>query len=137
MLKNIAILVLLLGASVSVHAIEFWHSGTYFVNGGQCSAQFTFDSFNEDVADLKVFVAILNNAGKKIGSEVLEIQQFGEANVVRYETANLEGEEICNDDLTIKVLKATAKVNGKPTDLLKTTTLSLPEFKPFKIQISR
>lgn len=56
---------------------------------------------------------------------MLEILQFGQSSADRNAERMLrgEGEEDCADDLTIVVNKATAVLDGRPTDLLKTKGL--------------
>jgi hypothetical protein len=119
------------------HAVEFWHSNTLWAGQGQCSAVLSFDSGMEKIENLQASVTAINKAGKKVASGVLEIPQFGESHADRYANAFLEGEEICADDLTIVVNKATAIVDGKQTDLLKSKTLSARDFKPFKIRMGK
>ena len=68
---------------------------------------------------------------------MLEVQNFGQSSADRYADAFFEGEEICADDLTIVVNKATAVVNGQRTDLLKTKAISARDFKPFKIRVGK
>ena len=119
------------------YAVDFWHSSTVWAGQGQCSAVFSFDSGMEDIKNLQVTVAAVNKAGKKVASGVLEIQQFGQSSADRYADAFLEGEEICADDLTIVVNKATAIVDGKRTDLLKSKALSARDFKPFRIRVGK
>ncbi len=119
------------------YAIDFWNSSTVYANQGQCSAQFSFDSAMDEIKKLSVAVSAIDKSGKKVTSGVLEVEQFGESNANRYAYAFLEGEEICNDDLTILVTKATAMVNGKRTDLLKSKWLSARDFKPFKIRVGK
>lgn len=98
---------------------------------------FSFDSGMEEVKNLQVTVTAVNKAGKKVASGVLEIQKFGQSSADRYADAFLEGEEICADDLTIVVNKATAIVDGKRIDLLKSKTLAVRDFKPFKIRLGK
>ena len=119
------------------YAVDFWHSSTVWAGQGQCSAVFSFDSGMEEIKNLQVTVAAVNKAGKKVASGVLEIQQFGQSSADRYADAFLEGEEICADDLTIVVNKATAIVDGKRTDLLKSKALSARDFKPFRIRVGK
>lgn len=130
----VALVVILLVAS-PVYAIEFWHSNTVWVGQGQCSAIFSFDSGMEEIKNLQVSVSVVDKMGKKIASGFLEIEQFGESSANRYADAFLEGEEMCGDDLIIIVGKATAVVEGKRTDLLKSKALSARDFKPFKIRV--
>ena len=82
-------------------------------------------------------ISAINKSGKKVASGVLKIQEFGQSSVDRYSDAFLEAEEVCADDLTIVVNKATAIINGKQVDLLKTKTLSVRDFKPFKIYLGK
>ena len=117
------------------YAVDFWHSSTVWAGQGQCSAVFSFDSGMEEIKNLQVTVAAINKAGKKVASGVLEIPQFGQSSADRYADAFLEGEEICADDLTIVVNKATAIVDGKRTDLLKSKVLSARNFNPFRIRV--
>lgn len=91
----------------------------------------------KEIKNLQVTVAAVNKGGKKVASGVLEIQQFGQSSADRYADAFLEGEEICADDLTIVVNKATAIVDGKRTDLLKSKALSARDFKPFRIRVGK
>jgi len=48
-----------------------------------------------------------------------------------------EAEDLCDDNLTIFVDKATAIVAGKRTDLIRSKSLSARDFKPFKIRIGK
>jgi hypothetical protein len=123
--------------TIPAHAVDFWHSSTVFAGQGQCSATFSFDSGLDDIKNLQVAVSAVNKAGKKVASGVLEVQQFGQSSADRYADAFLEGEEICADDLTIVVNKATAEVNGKRMDLLETKAISARDFKPFKIRVGK
>ncbi|MBS0309227.1 MAG: hypothetical protein JSS58_09675 [Proteobacteria bacterium] len=138
-MKNFIFVLLVVAASLaeSAHALEFWHSSTVWAGQGQCSAMFSFDSGMEEVKNLQVTVTAVNKAGKKVASGVLEIQKFGQSSADRYADAFLEGEEICADDLTIVVNKATAIVDGKRIDLLKSKTLAVRDFKPFKIRLGK
>ena len=120
-----------------VYAVDFWHSSTVWAGQGQCSAVFSFDSGMEEIKNLQVSVSAVNKAGKKVASGVLEIPQFGQSDAARYADAFLESEENCADDLTIVVNKATAIIDGKRTDLLKSRALSARDFKPFKIRVGK
>lgn len=118
------------------YAVEFWHSNTVWAGQGLCSAAFSFDSGMEEIRNLQVTVSAVSKAGKKLASGVLEVPQFGQSAADRYAEAFFESKELCADDLIIVVNKATAVVNGKPMDLLKTRAISARDFKPFKIRIS-
>lgn len=123
-----------------LHAIEMWHAETVWAGQGMCSASFSFDGGGamggDPIQKLRVSVAAYK-AGKKVDSGILEVEQFNTCNADRYAGALLESEAMCNDNLTIVVTKATAIVNGKKTDLLKTGDLSIREFKPFQIKIQK
>ena len=123
--------------AMKAQAVDFWHSSTVWAGRGQCSANFTFDSELQEIKNLQVTVSAVNKAGKKVASDVLEVQQFGQSSADRYADAFFEGEEICAEDLVIVVNKATAIVDGKRTDLLKSKAITVRDFKPFKIRIEK
>lgn len=123
--------------SFSASALDFWHSNTTWAGQGQCSATFTFDSGLEEVANLQVSVLAIDDSGMQVASGVLNVEHFGQSAANRYADAFLESEEICTDGLTIIVSKATAVVEGKQVDLLKTKMLSARDFKPFKIRAGK
>lgn len=120
-----------------LHAIEMWHADSAFAGQGMCSAKFTFDGGGWDkIQNLRVSVTAYK-AGKKIDSGILEVNEFGNCSACRYEEAFLESEEMCNENLSIVVTKATAIVNGKKTDLLRSNGLTIRAFKPFQIKIQK
>lgn len=127
---------LLFLVAMPAYAVDFWHSSTTWINHGQCSAEFTFDGGGwEEIQNLRVSVTAINQAGKKVASGVLEIEQFGNSSADRYAKAFIEGEELCEEKLAIVVNKATAIIDGKRIDLMKTKSLTSRDFKPFKIQV--
>lgn len=91
----------------------------------------------EEIQNLQVSVTVLNKASKRVASGVLEIPRFGQSAADRYADTFLENEELCSDDLVIVVNKATAAVDGKRTDLLKSKALVIRDFKPFKIRLGK
>lgn len=119
------------------YAIDFWHSNTVWSGQGQCSAVFTFDSGLEDIKKLQVSVSAINRSGKRVASGVLEVPQFGQSSATRYAEAYLEGEDLCDDDLTITVTKASAMIDGKRTDLVKSRVFVARDFKSYKIKIQK
>lgn len=119
------------------HAVDLWHSNTAWAGQGQCSAVFTFDSGLEDIKKLQVSVSATNRSGKRVASGVLEVPQFGQSSATRYAEAYLEGEDLCEDDLTITVTKASAMIDGKRTDLVKSRILVARDFNPYKIKIPK
>jgi len=127
--------------STPVFAIEFWHSGTVWANQGMCAATFSFDAgpMSDTIQQLNIAVAIRGKAGKSIGKDVLEIEEFGGSEAARYATAPLVSAEMCGDadGLVISVSKASAIIDGKKVDLLKTRQLTAREFKPFQIKVGK
>ena len=119
------------------YALDMWHSSTFWAGQGQCSAVFTFDAAIDDTQDLQVTVSVIDKSGKKVASGVLSIKELGQSQADRYANASIEGEEVCEDNLTIVVNKATAIINGKKVDLLKTKQLTVRDFKPFKIRLNK
>jgi len=91
----------------------------------------------KEIKNLELTVSAVNKVGKKVASGLLAIEVFGQSSADRYAEAFLAGEEICADDLIIVVNKATAVVDGKRTDLLKTRAISARDFKPFKIRVGK
>jgi hypothetical protein len=122
---------------MKAQAVDFCHSSTVWAGMGQCSAKFSIDSGMQEIKNLQITVSAINKAGVKVASGVLEVQQFGQSNADRYASAFLEGEEICADDLVIVVKRATAIVDGKRTDLLKSKSITARDFKPYKIRIGK
>lgn len=138
-MKKITSGLLLVTSSLAapVHAVDLWHSNTVWAGQGQCSAVFTFDSGLEDIKKLQVSVSATNRSGKRVASGVLEVPQFGQSSATRYAEAYLEGEDLCEDDLTITVTKASAIIDGKRTDLVKSRILSDRKFRPYQIHIPK
>lgn len=131
---------LLLAAScltAPAYAIDFWHSNTVWAGQGQCSAVFTFDSGLGNIEKLQVSVSAVNKSGKKVASGALQVPQFGQSSETRYAEAFLEGEDLCEEGLVILVNKATAIVDGKRMDLLKSKILVARNFNPYKIKTDK
>lgn len=118
-------------------AVDMWHSNLVFGNQGQCAATFTFDSGLQTIEKLKINLQLLDKSGKKIQSGTLEPARFGDSSASRYGDAILGGEDLCDDELSVLVTKATAVVDGKATDLLKTKQLTVRPFKPYTIRLSK
>lgn len=102
------------------------------------SAEFTFDGFGiDEINDLKVSVNAIDQSGKIVTSGVLEVEQFGGPGAGRYASAFLESEDICSDGLTIVITKASAVINDKKIDLLKSKLISIRKFQPYKILLRK
>ena len=119
-------------------AIDIWHSNCVFANMGMFSAEFTFDGLGiDEINNLKVSVNAVDKSGKVITSGVLEVDQFGGGGAGRYATAFLESEQICAESLIIVVTKASAFINDKKIDLLKTKLISVRSFQPYRIILKK
>ena len=119
-------------------AIDIWHSNCVFANMGMFSAEFTFDGLGiDEINDLKVSVNAIDKSGKVVTSGVLEVNQFGGGGAGRYATAFLESEQICAVSLTIVITKASAVINDKKIDLLKTKLISVRSFQPYRIILKK
>ncbi|WJJ92966.1 IrmA family protein [Neopusillimonas aromaticivorans] len=122
-------------AAAQAQTIEFWHSNTAWAGQGMCAATFTFDSGGEPVSNLRVALSVFDKAGSNIDTIMLNVPEFGGSNAERYATEFWESDTACEDDLTLVVTSASANINEKRQDLLRTQKLVLQQFKPFKIQV--
>lgn len=135
-LRTLGLFIGLALVSASVSAIEVWHSSTVWVNRGMCSAAFTFDAADGPFKRLRILMQAVDKRGQVQAQDTLAIAALGEDNASRYATAFFEGEALCDPDLSIRILKATAVVDGRSVDLIKTRALSARVFKPYAIKIS-
>ena len=122
-------------AAVQAQTIEFWHSNTAWAGQGMCAATFTFDSGGEAVSNLRVALSVFDKAGSNIDTIMLNVPEFGGSNAERYATEFWESDTACEEDLTLVVTSASANINEKRQDLLRTRKLVLQQFKPFTIQV--
>lgn len=129
--------VLLVLVGVPARAIDFWHSNTTWAGQGMCAASFTFDSGLEHVQKLQIALTAVDRDGKSRASTVLEVAEFGLSNASRYGEAYWESEAACDEKLALVVTRATAILEGKPVDLLKSHDLQVRNFKPFGITLGR
>lgn len=137
-LTPLALCAALLGTACgSAQAVEIWHSNTVWANGGICSASFTLDAGMDEMTNLKIQVQALDPKGSAIGDGVLEVDELGTSSATRYGSAFFEDSAACEDNLTIVIKKASAVMNGKTVDLIKTKNISVREFKPFSIRIGK
>ena len=117
------------------HAIEIWHTNTSWVGQGMCSASFLIDSQGEEVLDLKLAFTAIDSDNNDVDVFVFNIPIFGDSNATSIERKFWESSTACDDDIRLKVTLASAEINGKKVDLLKTNMLSVRDFRPFEIQI--
>lgn len=137
MKKIISIALLTLGftASIPAHAVEFWHSNTVWANQGMCSANITFDAGEEPVRNVVVDVKVYDSKGVFLQDDQITLDEAGDSDATRYGIGYLVSDVYCDDGLKIVVTKASAVINGKKTDLVKTKKLTVRDFKPFTIQV--
>lgn len=122
--------------SANSPSIEIWNSDTVWAGQGICSAVFTIDAGWQDapLTDLKIAIEAIGNDGSKLAAEVLEYAgPIGDSNATRYDRAFWESEEACEDNLTITVLGASARVEGKKIPI----TVTPRSFTPFQIIIKK
>lgn len=115
--------------------IDFWNSNLVFAGQGACSAEFTFDSGFEDISSLDLSFNLLNKAGKIVAKENIHLEAFGKSGATRYAQAFVESEQICDSSLKLVVTRATAVIEGKRVDLLKTKQLAARKFAPIVIKV--
>ncbi len=127
----------LLVFSANSNAINFWHSGTTWAGQGMCAAELTFDSGLEDIRDLHVTIDVLNNDRTHLDTVNINISEFGQYSAIRYKSAYIESEVICEQDLILSVIAAKAMINGKSTDLLGSHQIAASAFQPMAIELEQ
>ena len=136
-LTAISLAVLLLGSTNANAGIDFWNSNLTWAGQGQCSAEFTFDSGFENIQKLDVIFNLVDKTGKVVAEDSIALDAFGQSSAERYAQIFVESEEICDDTLLVFVTKATATINGKKVDLLKTKGISVKDFNPLVIRLPK
>jgi hypothetical protein len=122
--------------TLPAHAIEVWHSNTVFANQGQCAATLTLDSGGEEFRQVRLQAAVLDKAGRRLTAKTLDVPSIGASSAERFAEALLEGEALCDESLQLQITSATAVVNGKRIDLLRTGQLTPRAFRPMPIRVS-
>lgn len=133
----LAVASIMLGFAQPARALDFWHASTAWAGQGACSATFTFDSGLDEIENLVVKVHLVDRNGNVVLKDSLDIDHFGDSSASRYAETFIESEAVCARDLVVLVDSATAKLNGKPTDLLRSGKIAARDFKPFRIRIER
>ena len=113
-------------------ALEIWHSNTVWANQGMCSATFTLDSGMSEVGPLEIGVELVNAQGVVVAIDTLNVDAFGDSEATRYQTTFLEGEAVCEDDLTVR-FTALVTVSGQSKKTLPLSELHIRTFKPFTL----
>lgn len=122
--------------SLPAHALEVWHSNTVFAGQGQCAATLTLDSGGEEFRQVRLQAAVLDKAGRRLMAKTLDVPSIGASLAERFAEALLEGEALCEESLQLQITSATAVVNGKRIDLLRTGQLTPRTFRPMPIRVS-
>lgn len=122
--------------TLPAHAIDIWNSNTVFANQGQCTATLTLDSGLDEYRQLRMQVAVLDKAGRRVAVQTLDIPTIGQSMAERYAEGYISGEELCGEALQLQITSATAVVNGKRIDLLRTGQLTPRAFRPMLIRVS-
>lgn len=113
-------------------ALEIWHSNTVWANQGMCSATFMLDSGMTEVGQLEIGVELVNVQGVVVAIDTLNVDAFGDSEATRYQTAYLEGEAVCEDNLTVRFTSLT-EVEGQNKRSLPLRELQIRAFKPFTL----
>ena len=122
--------------ALPAHAIDVWHSNTVFANQGQCAATLTLDSGGEEFRQVRLQAAVLDKTGRRLMAETLDVPSIGTSSAERFAEVLLEGEALCSESLQLQITSATAVVNGKRIDLLRTGQLTPRTFRPMPIRVS-
>ena len=137
-MKNALALAVFMLSTITQEAhagVDFWHSNLVFAGQGACSAEFTFDSGLEDISKLDLSFNLQNKAGKTVAKDEIHLDSFGQSSATRYAQAFVESEQICDSALELVVTGATAVIDGKRVDLLKTKLLAARKFAPILIKV--
>ena len=113
-------------------ALEIWHSNTIWANQGMCSATFMLDSGMSEVGPLEIGVELVNAQGVVVAIDTLNVDAFGDSEATRYQTTFLEGEAVCEDDLTVR-FTSLVTVSGQSKTTLPLSELQIRVFKPFTL----
>lgn len=118
-------------------AIEIWHSNTVFAGQGQCAAALTLDSGGEEYQQVRLQVALLDKGGRRVATQTLDLPAIGQSSAERYADVLIEGEAACDSSLQLQITAASAVVNGKRVDLVRTGQLTARDFRPMRIRVGR
>jgi hypothetical protein len=123
--------------TLPARAIEIWHSNTVFANQGQCAATLTLDSGGDEYRQVRLQAALLDKSGRRIASHTLDLPVIGQSSADRFANVLLEGEAVCGDGQQLQITAASAIVNGKRIDLLRSGQLTPRDFRPMRIRMAR
>ena len=128
-----ASLATLVACPVAAHAIEIWHTDSFFGGQGMCVHTFRLDAqdimmqSNSGVEGLSLEIAFLDAAGNTISRDQAEIQDvFGTSPPTRYREVPLY--DTCEDVAAFALEKATGIIGGKRVNLLHTGQITMREF---------
>lgn len=134
--RTLAIAALGVFVSFSACALEFWHTETNWAGGGMCAAAFSFDSGGlDEYKDVSIELVGVDIKGVPALTASIYLDSIGESNAERFASEFVESSEICDSDLILHVVSASAVKNGTPTNLLDSGDLTVRELKPMTIVI--
>ena len=124
-------------AHAGTDPVPLWvqHSATTMGNMGQCAIRLTFDSQDQEVKGLVLKLVAVDAKGAVQARGEMAVPDFGQVSAVRHAEGHWSHAALCDDGLTLRIERASARVLGKPFDLLARQLLEVDEFKPMPIQI--
>ena len=124
-------------AHAGTDPVPLWvqHSATTMGNMGQCAIRLTFDSQDQEVKGLVLKLAAVDAKGAVQARGEMAVPDFGQTSAQRHAEGHWSHAALCDDGLTLRIERASARVLGKPFDLLARQLLEVDDFKPMPIQI--
>lgn len=126
-------------AHASTDPVPLWvrHSATVSANMGQCAITLSFDSQNQAVQGMKLKVSLLDTRGAVQARGEVSVPDFGQSEAQRFTQAHWGNAALCDDDMTLQIEEARARVLGKSFDLLAKQLLEMEDFKPMPIRFGK
>lgn len=124
-------------AHAGTDPVPLWvqHSATSMGNTGQCAVRLTFDSQDQEVKGLLLKLAAVDAKGTVQARGEMAVPDFGQTSAQRHAEGYWSNAALCDDGLTLRIERASARVLGKQFDLLARQLLEVDEFKPMPIQV--
>lgn len=124
-------------AHAGTDPVPLWvqHSATSMGNMGQCAVRLTFDSQDQEVKGLLLKLAAVDAKGTVQARGEMAVPDFGQTSAQRHAEGYWSNAALCEDGLTLRIERASARLLGKPFDLLARQLLEVDEFKPMPIQV--
>jgi len=124
-------------AHAGTDPVPLWvqHSAISMGNMGQCAVRLTFDSQDQEVKGLLLKLAAVDAKGTVQARGEMAVPDFGQTSAQRHAEGHWSNAALCEDGLTLRIERASARLLGKPFDLLAQQLLEVDEFKPMPIQV--